>query len=160
MQATNLKPKVHVEEYLFGELPVKITTDTAYTDPTQVIDLMIGDQHLHAHQAERLLGAILRAIFLSEAGQGIPMDPVSAQHPLLSAAKAQQVVNQFVQSVVEESFLIVYDDNGALAAKFAIEYQLVAKQRSGIVIPGEEQQPVKVEAVVPEFRCFQIHHNT
>lgn len=146
--------RTHKEEYLFGDLPINITTDLAFTNTKDIIDLVIGDRHLNSYQAERLMGAILRAIVFSVIGQGIPLDPIGSSHPELANNAAINTVQRITQEIVQESFGRVLSDEGNCAAKVLLYYKMVAEAPK-LLVPGKEQIP-RISAVLPEFKMFKV----
>ena len=153
--STKSKPRVHKEEYQINGFTVTITTDTAFTNPKDKITLQIGDlPPMTAFQVDRLLGAFLRAIFFSMAGNGIPLDETSKLHPGLAADTAQQITQRVINDVANESFRRLLSDEGELAAMFLLNYQLVG-EKPKLLLPGKEQTPVITE-VLPEFQVLQL----
>ncbi len=150
------RPKVHVEEFTFDGVEVTLRTDCGFTNPRDMISLQVGDHmSLNSFQVDRLLGAFLRAVYFSVFGNGVPVDDLSKIHPGLAADTAQRLSAQMFTEIAQESSRRIMDDEGKLEAMILLQYKLLQKAGSRLVIPGKEDVP-KIEAVIPEFTILPV----
>lgn len=151
-----MKPRVHKEEFKFGESVVTISTDTAFTNPKDMISIQsTGPLNLDSFQADRLMGAILRAVYFSLLGRGINLDQISRLNPMLAADTAQQTTTRVISDIAQECFRRILDDSGSPAAMVAVEYKMAVSAKPKVIIPGKDHQP-SIEGVHPEFVMFEL----